>query len=292
MLFRGTYPALPTPFNDGALDLEALRRIIAHVKAGGVDGLLACGTTGEAPTLSVAEWTAVVETTVTAADGLPVLVGTGSNNTAGTVERTRLAAQAGAAGALVVVPYYNKPTQAGMLKHFELVASATTLPLVLYNIPGRTGVNMSAATAISLSRIPNIIGIKEASGNLDQASEIVAATERDSFSVLSGDDSLTLPFLAVGGHGVISTTANVAPALMKALTAAWDAGHADEARTIHLRLLPLFRQLFIETNPAPLKAALACMGLCTDEVRPPLAALGGHHHAELERILRDLEVLP
>ncbi len=292
MLFRGTYPALPTPFRDGALDLEALRGIIAHVKTGRVDGLLACGTTGEAPTLSAAEWTAVVETTVTAADGLPVLVGTGTNNTAGTVERTRMAAQAGATGALVVVPYYNKPTQAGMLKHFELVASATTLPLVLYNIPGRTGVNMNAATAITLSRIPNITGIKEASGNLDQASEIVAATDRDTFSVLSGDDSLTLPLLAVGGQGVISTTANVAPALMVALTAAWNAGSADKARTIHLRLLPLFRQLFIETNPAPLKAALAFMGLCTDEVRPPLAALGGHHHTKLEQVLRDLDVLP
>ena len=291
MLFHGTIPALPTPFLDGAVDLDGLRRIIDYVKTGGVSGLLACGTTGEAPTLSATEWSAVVKTTVEAAGALPVLVGTGTNSTASTVERTRMAADLGAAGALVVVPYYNKPTQAGMLRHFEIVASSTSLPLILYNIPGRTGVNMLPTTTVTLSRIPSILGIKEASGSLDQASEIVAGTEGRDFAVLSGDDSLTLPLLAVGGQGVISTTANAAPALMTAITASWAAGRVADAQAAHRRLLPLFRQLFIETNPAPLKAALALCRLCTDEVRSPLVSLSGHHRAALEGVLRDLEVL-
>lgn len=291
MLFRGTYPALPTPFRDGALDLDGLRRVIEHVTDGGVDGLVACGTTGESPTLSADEWRAVVETTVAAAGDLPVLAGTGSNNTAGTIERTRLAADLGAAGALVVVPYYNKPTQAGIQQHFELVAAATGLPMILYNIPGRTGVNMDAATTVALSRIPNVVGLKDASGSLEQAAEIVARTDTEHFSVLSGDDALTLPVLAVGGRGVISTAANVAPAPVAAITASWDAGCPGEALAAHQRLLPLFRHLFIETNPAPLKAALARMGLCTDEVRAPLIPFGVQHLDELERILQDLGVV-
>jgi 4-hydroxy-tetrahydrodipicolinate synthase len=180
MLFRGTIPALPTPFIEGALDLDGLRRIIDHV-CSTADGLLACGTTGEAPTLSDREWRAVVEITVAAAGDLPVLAGTGTNSTASSIERTRMAADLGAAGALVVVPYYNKPTQAGMLKHFELIASASELPLLLYNIPGRTGVNMDAATVLTLSRIPSIVGIKEASGCLNQVSEIIAGTDAESF---------------------------------------------------------------------------------------------------------------
>ena len=290
MLFRGTIPALPTPFRDGALDLDALRRIIDHVR-GSADGLLACGTTGEAPTLSAREWRAVVEATVAAAGALPVLVGTGTNSTASSIERTRMAADLGAAGALVVVPYYNKPTQAGMLKHYELIAGASNLPIVLYNIPGRTGVNMDASTALTLSRIPTVTGIKEASGCLDQVSEIIAGTDDDAFSVLSGDDSLTLPLLAVGGRGVISTAATAAPAHMAAITASWDAGRVDDALRAHQRLLPLFRQLFVETNPAPVKAALAMQGICEDEVRPPLASLSRQHRGELARILEDLEVL-
>ncbi|MFH1532340.1 MAG: 4-hydroxy-tetrahydrodipicolinate synthase [Pseudomonadota bacterium] len=290
MYFRGTIPALPTPFLDGALDLDGLRRIIEHVRAGGVDGLLACGTTGETPTLSAAEWRAVVEATVAAAGDLPVIVGTGTNSTASTVEQTRQAADLGAAGALVVVPYYNKPTQAGMLNHFELVAAASDLPIILYNIPGRTGVNMEPATVIALSRIPNIRGIKEASGSLDQASAIAAGAD-DGFSLLSGDDSLTLPLLAVGARGVISTSAAAAPALMTAVTAAWDAGLPEAALAAHRRLLPLFRQLFIEANPAPLKAALSMLGLCRDEVRPPLLAMSGHLRGHLAGILEDLGVL-
>jgi len=290
MLFRGTIPALPTPFCDGRLDLDSLRRVIDHVTAGGVDGLLACGTTGESPTLSASEWRAVVETTVAAAGVLPVLAGTGGNNTAATVERTRAAADLGAAGALVVVPYYNKPTQEGMQAHFERVAAATDLPLVLYNIPGRTGVNMEAATTAALSRIPNVVAVKEAGGCLEQASEIVAGVDGERFSVLSGDDALTLPLLAVGGRGVISTAANVAPAQMAAITTSWDAGRTEDALAAHIRLLPLFRQLFIETNPAPLKAALDLMGLCADELRPPLLPLSGRHRGALKSILEDLEV--
>ena len=290
MLFQGTIPALPTPFQGGALDLDGLRRIIDHVR-GGADGLLACGTTGEAPTLSAREWTAVVETTIAAAGDLPVLVGTGTNNTASSIERTRMAADLGAAGALVVVPYYNKPTQAGMLKHYELIAAASDLPLVLYNIPGRTGVNMDAATVVTLSRIPTVTGIKEASGCLDQVSEIIAATDEEGFSVLSGDDSLTLPLLAVGGRGVISTAATAAPIHMAAITNSWFEGRPEDARQAHQRLLPLFRQLFVETNPAPVKAALAMQGVCADEVRPPLASLSRHHRGELARILEELEVL-
>ncbi|MBM4370622.1 MAG: 4-hydroxy-tetrahydrodipicolinate synthase, partial [Deltaproteobacteria bacterium] len=252
----------------------------------------ACGTTGESPTLSPAEWQAVVETCVSEARGLPVLAGTGTNSTASTVERTRLAARLGASGALVVAPYYNRPTQAGLLGHFEQVAAAAGgFPLVLYNIPGRTGVNMTPATVLTLSRIPGIRGIKEASGSLDQASEIAAGADPEAFAVLAGDDAMTLPVLAVGGRGVVSTTGNVAPRLMGDVTRRWEAGDTAGALAAHRRLLPLIRLLFVETNPAPVKAALALMGLCTDEVRSPLAALSHQHREPLAHVLRDLELL-
>src|SRR5688572_4700256 len=213
----GCYTALITPFRDGQIDEAALQAFVQRQIAGGVSGLVPCGTTGEAPALSAPEWDRVVAVVIETADGrVPVLAGTGSNNTATVVERTRRARTLGADGALVVTPYYNRPTQDGLYRHFAMVAEAVDLPLVLYNVPGRTGVNLLPETVVRLADIPGIIGIKEASGSLDQASQIVSEAP-DAFVILSGDDSLTLPMMGVGASGVISVVSNIAPAAVSAL---------------------------------------------------------------------------
>jgi 4-hydroxy-tetrahydrodipicolinate synthase len=269
----GCYTALITPFRDGLLDEPALRALVARQIAGGISGLVPCGTTGEAPALSGAEWDRVVTVVIeTTAGRVPVLAGTGSYSTAATIERTRRARALGADGALVVTPYYNRPTQEGLYRHFATVAEAVDLPLVLYNVPGRTGVNLLPETALRLAQIAGTAGIKEASGSIDQASQIVREAPAG-FAVLSGDDSLTLPMMAVGGAGIISVVANIAPAAVAALTAAALAGDFATARTVHLALFDLCRAMFVETNPVPVKAAAALLGYCTPEVRLPLAPL-------------------
>lgn len=265
----GTYVAIPTPFRQGAVDVDSLRRVIRHVLSGGVDGLVACGTTGESPTLSVEEWSLVVATAVEEAGARPVIAGTGSNNTQATVERTALAARLGAKAALVVVPYYNKPGQEGMFQHFQQVARSGGLPVILYNIPGRTSRNMEPETVLRLAKIPGIVGIKEASGSLDAVSAIVAGAPAD-FRVYSGDDSLTLPMVSLGGAGVIATTGNIAPQGMSEIYGAYASGDVAAARAAHYRLLPLFQTLFVESNPAPLKYVLHRMGLVENELRLPL----------------------
>lgn len=282
---HGCLTALITPFRDGQIDEPALRALVDRQIAGDVDGLVPCGTTGEAPALSAREWEQVVAVVVeTAAGRVPILAGTGSNSTAASIERTRRARELGADGALVVTPYYNRPTQEGLYRHFATIAEAVDLPLVLYNVPGRTGVNLLPETVVRLADIPAIVGVKEASGSLDQASQIVNDAPAG-FVVLSGDDSLTLPIASVGGRGVISVVSNIAPEAVSALTATCLAGDFAAARAMHLAMFDLCRAMFVETNPVPVKAAAAMLGFCTPEVRLPLAPLSETGRLRVERAL-------
>jgi 4-hydroxy-tetrahydrodipicolinate synthase len=286
----GTWTALITPFRDGQLDEAALRALVDHNIAGGVSGLVACGTTAETPTLTPAEHDRVIEIVIGQAAGrVPVMIGTGGNDTASTLERTRHAQAAGAAAALIVMPYYNRPTQEGLYQHIlHVAANCPELPIVLYNVPGRTGSDIQAATVARLALIPNVIGIKEATGNVDRASEIIRLTGPD-FAVLSGDDSLTLPIMSVGGRGVISVASNIIPQAMSSLTTAALAGDFLLARTIHQQVLELCGALFVETNPVPVKAASELLGLGSSEVRLPLVSL---QQESRERLFRALLACP
>ena len=288
MDLEGVFTALVTPFRDDAVDEDALRALVERQIAAGVDGLAPCGSTGESATLSHAEHRHVVEIVVAAARGrLPVLAGTGSNSTREAIELTRYAKQAGADGALLISPYYNKPTQEGIVAHYAEIARETDFPLVVYNIPGRTASNMLPSTLARLADIEHVVGVKEASGDLVQISAVVALCP-DDFSVLSGDDALTLPLLAVGGRGVISTSANVAPAEMVDLVRAFRAGDLERALRTHQRLLPLFDALFCETNPIPVKAALGLLGLVGDEIRLPLTRLTDANRERLQVVLKEI----
>ncbi|KAF0127107.1 MAG: dihydrodipicolinate synthase [Elusimicrobia bacterium] len=268
---EGCFTAIITPFKGDKPDLEALRRIVRFQIKNGADGLVPCGSTGEAATLEAGEYLEVIKTVVDEAKGkLPVMPGVGTNSTAKSVEMVKKVSALGVDGLLAIVPYYNKPTQAGMKAHFGALAAATRLPVVLYNIPGRTGVNMLPATALALAReYSNIVGIKEASGNLDQVSEIAGGAP-EGFAVMSGDDSLTLPMMSVGAKGVISVTANVAPAPVARMCALFREGRSGEAAEMHHRLFPLVKNLFVETNPIPVKYAASLLGLCGPEPRLPL----------------------
>ena len=282
----GCFTALITPLRDDQIDDVALRTLVQRQIAGGVSGLVPCGTTGEAPALSAPEWDRVVSVVIETADGrVPVLAGTGSNNTATVIERTRRARTLGADGALVVTPYYNRPTQEGLYRHFAVIAESVDLPIVLYNVPGRTGVNLLPETVVRLADIPGIVGIKEASGSLDQASQIVREANRE-FIVLSGDDSLTLPMMGVGATGVISVVSNIAPEAVSALTSACLAGDFRTGRAMHLALFDLCRAMFVETNPVPVKTAAALLGYCLPEVRLPLVPLSD---AAQRRVVSALE---
>jgi 4-hydroxy-tetrahydrodipicolinate synthase len=288
VVLEGVFTALVTPFRDDVIDEDALRALVERQIAAGVDGLAPCGSTGESATLSHAEHRRVVEIVVAAARGrLPVLAGTGSNSTREAVELTRYAKEAGADGALLISPYYNKPTQEGIVAHFAEIARETDFPLVVYNIPGRTASNMLPPTLARLADIEQVVGVKEASGDLAQISAVVALCPGD-FSVVSGDDALTLPLLAVGGRGVISTSANVAPAEMVDLVRAFRAGDLERALRTHQRLLPLFDALFCETNPIPVKAALGLLGLVGDEIRLPLTRLTDANRERLQVVLKEI----
>ena len=273
-MFSGVWVALVTPFRGGAVDEPALRALVRHVLAGGVNGLVPLGTTGEAATLSAAEKQRVLEVVLEEARGaVPVMPGTGSNNTETTIAQTRAARAAGAQAALVVTPYYNKPTPEGQVAHYEAVVRANPgFPVLIYNIPGRTGVNMTVDTLLHLGRLPEIGGVKEASGSLDHASELVAgAAERSmDFAVLSGDDTLTLPMMAVGGRGVVSVVGNIVPRETSAMVAQFAQGRTTDAARMHARLLPLVKALFAETNPSPAKELLSVLGMCQNQVRLPL----------------------
>ncbi|MGN6485842.1 MAG: 4-hydroxy-tetrahydrodipicolinate synthase [Thermomicrobiales bacterium] len=285
---RGTWTARITPFRDGQLDEPALRNLVETQVAGGVTGVVACGSTGETPTLSLDEFTRTVSIVIAQAAGrIPVMVGTGSNDTATVVQRTHLARELGAAAALVVMPWYNKPTQEGLFQHIRHITGQTDLPIVLYNVPGRTGVDLQARTVARLAAIPAVIGIKEASGSVDRVSEIVSLTAGvdPAFVVLSGDDSLTLPMMSVGAQGVVSVVSNIVPGAVSALTRAALRGDFLAARTLHLELFDLCNAMFVETNPVPVKAAAELLGLTTAEVRLPLVGLAPESQAHVFQAL-------
>lgn len=287
-MFKGSYVAMVTPFKSGKVDERRLRDLVAFHIAHHTDGLVPCGTTGESATLSHDEHRRVLEIVVKEARGrIPVIAGAGSNSTAETLELVRHAAKVGAQGALLVVPYYNKPTPRGLYEHYKTVAKATRLPLILYNIPSRSGINMPAETVIQLAKdCSTIVGIKEASGSMDYTSQLFAALSRDRFTVFSGDDSLTLPLMALGAQGVISVVANILPEQTSHMCRHALYGDFDQAREIHLRLFPVIRALFYETNPIPVKAAMRALGLCSEEIRLPLVPMGDEARKKLIAALK------
>ena len=290
-MFKGSMVALVTPFKNGTVDDEGLRKLVEFQISNGTDVLCPCGTTGESATLSLEEHERVIQITIQAAAGrAPVMAGTGSNNTEEAIRLSRHAKKAGATGCLLITPYYNRPTQEGLYLHFAKVAGAVEIPIVLYNVPGRTGVNMLPETIERLAKIPSIVGIKEASGSLEQVSQIINRCG-DDFAVISGDDANTLPLMAVGGVGAISVTANIAPALCASMIRAVQAGDWSEARRIHHRLLPLHNAMFLQTNPIPVKTAIGMMGIVSGEVRLPLCPMPDELNAKLRAILKQYEIL-
>jgi 4-hydroxy-tetrahydrodipicolinate synthase len=284
--FEGSIVAMVTPFRDGKVDEVKIRELVQfHVK-NGTDAIVPCGTTGESPTLSHAEHKRVVEVTIEAAAGqIPVIAGTGSNSTAEAIELTQHAKQAGADGVLMVCPYYNKPTQAGLVAHYKAVAAAVDIPIIMYNIPGRTGVNMLTETVAALAELPNIVGMKEASGSLEQMTEVISLCG-DRLTVVSGDDTLTLPLMAVGGKGVISVVANVVPKETAEMTRAALNGDWKRAKELHLRLFPLCKAMFYETNPIPVKTAMQLLGRLNGELRLPLCPMSQANRDKLQKALR------
>lgn len=285
-MFQGSMVALVTPFKEGKVDERKLGELVDfHIK-NGTDVIVPCGTTGESATLSLEEHEKVVEIVIDKAKGkVPVIAGTGSNNTAEALKLTKHAKEAGADGALVITPYYNKPTQGGMYLHFERIAREVDIPIVLYNVPGRTAVNLLPETVAKLSKIDNIIGIKEASGDLRQASDIVRLCG-NKFDLISGDDFIVLPMLALGGRGVISVVANLVPAEMSALVDEFNKGNLEKAKEIHYKIFPLCEAMFIETNPIPVKTALALQGLLdTPELRLPLSPMSKESVEKLKEVL-------
>lgn len=286
-MFTGSLVAIVTPFRKGKVDERALADLIEWQIAKGTNGIVPCGTTGESATLSHEEHNRVIELTVEVVRRrVPVIAGTGSNSTDEAIALTQHAKRAGADAALLITPYYNKPTQEGLYRHYKAVADAVDLPLVLYNIPGRTGVNMLPATIARLAAIKTIVGVKEGSGSVTQASEVVQMCG-DRLTVLAGDDALTLPMMAVGGKGVITVTANLVPAEMAALVKAFAQGQVEESRRIHFQLSPLFAALFYETNPIPVKEALGMMGKIDPELRLPLCPMAPDNRERLVRVLKD-----
>jgi len=275
-----------TPFTDEEeIDVEGMRSNIAYLEKGGVAGLVPCGSTGESATLTFDEHKKLVELTVDAAS-VPVIAGTGSNNTAEAVELTRYAQDAGADAALLIVPYYNKPMKSGLIKHFSAIAQACEIPLILYNIPGRTGINMDPETISTLAHeYSNVAGVKEASANFTQISNIIEITRGLEFSVLSGDDGLTLPMMALGATGVISVTADILPKQMGQLAQLCLEGNFAKARDVHYQLAPLFKALFIETNPIPVKKACDLLGLAGGPLRLPLTMMAEPNVVKLKETL-------
>ena len=283
---RGCGTALVTPFRkDGSLDLDALRRLVQFQLRAGIDFLVPCGTTGETPTLEHGEYLAVIRTVVQEAGGkVPVIAGVGGNNTRKLIDLAAEVSGLGVQGILSVAPYYNKPTQEGLYQHFQAIAESTDLPMILYNVPGRTSSNIEPATVARLSKIPNIIGIKEASGSIVQQMEVLAAVP-PGFRVLSGDDAFTFPLMALGGVGIISVVSNEIPAEMTRLAHLLLEGKLEAARQLHFNLLPLMQVNFIETNPIPVKAALAMMGMIEEVYRLPMVPMKAENRAKLEKVL-------
>ncbi len=284
-MFEGSIVAIVTPLKDGRVDEKAMADLIGFHLEAGTKGIVPCGTTGESATLSHDEHRRVIEMTIEMVGGqVPVIAGTGSNSTEEAIALTHHAKSAGAAGALLITPYYNKPMQEGLFRHFKSIAEAVDLPQILYNIPGRTGVNLLPETVARLTAFENIVGIKEGSGSIQQITEVIRYCD-GRLTVLSGDDGMTLPLMAVGGKGVISVTANIVPSDMVKMTSAAKRGDFVEARKWDEKLYPLHRFLFIETNPVPVKTALSLMGKCSDEVRLPLSPLSQGSLGKLKEAL-------
>ena len=285
--FQGSFVAMVTPFRNGKVDEAKLKELVELHITNGTDGLIPCGTTGEAPSLSHDEQHRVVELVIEAARGrIKVVPGTGSYSTSDAIEMTKHAERAGAAGALVVNPYYNKPTQEGLYRHFRAVAESVAIPILVYNIQSRTAVNVETATLARLVRdVKNIVGVKEASGSLDQMSQVIAACGPD-FSVLSGDDNITLPLLAIGGSGVVSVIANIVPRETADLVHAALEGDWKRARDLHYRLFPLARAAFLETNPIPIKEMMAMAGMLEPEFRLPMCRMSDANREKLREIIK------
>jgi len=291
-MFKGSIVAIVTPFDaEGNFDEEAFRQLIEFQIENGTDAIVPCGSTGEAATLDHAGHTEVIRACVEQVNKrVPILAGTGSNATSEAIELTRAAKEAGADGALLITPYYNKPSQEGLYQHFKALAEEVALPQVLYNVPGRTGINLTVDTTVRLAELPNVIGLKDASGSVSQASEILARTGEE-FAILSGDDGLTLPFMAIGAKGVISVTANIMPAEVKAVVSTIEEGRWIDARRLHLNLLDIHNAMFIESNPSPVKKALELMGKCSARLRLPLVDMQPQSVEQLKTVMARYDLL-
>jgi len=290
-MFSGVYTALITPFKNGRVDYDALGALIEKQYKSGIDGIVPCGTTGESPTLSYEEHEAVIQFSVKAAKGkMKVLAGTGSNSTDEAIHFTAFAKKVGCDGALLVSPYYNKPTQKGLYLHFKAVADAVKIPIILYNIASRTSVNIEPATMAKLAKAcKNIVGVKEASGSLDQMSAIKALIPN--FELISGDDALTLPLLSIGGEGIISVVSNIVPKEVVKLVSLFKKGDIKAAVNQHYKLLPLTKTMFIETNPIPVKTAAALMGICERGLRLPMCDMEDANEAKLKKVLKEFKLI-
>lgn len=290
-MFKGSIVAIVTPFNNGRIDEEKLRQLVEFQIENGTDAIVPCGTTGESSTLDYEEHDRVIEIVIQQVNKrVPVIAGTGSNSTAEAIEMSQHAKKMGADGCLLVTPYYNKPTQEGLFRHYTAIAEAVAIPQILYNVPGRTGVNLLPETVARLSSHKNIVAIKEATGSLQQASEIMALCG-DRIDLLSGDDFITFPMMACGAKGVISVLANIMPKAVADLTDAFFAGDLATARKLHLETLKLSNAMFIESNPIPVKTALGLMGKCSDELRLPLCPMGSANKEKLAAIMKEYKLI-
>lgn len=285
-MLKGAITAIVTPFRNGAFDEEAYRELIEFQIQGGIHGIVPCGTTGESATLSHEEHKRVVEVCIDQVKKrVPVIAGTGSNSTREALDFTKHAEAAGADFALMITPYYNKPTQEGLYQHYKTICQETKIPIVVYNVPSRTGVNLLPETMARLAELPNIVGIKEATGDLKQCAKVVELCG-DKITLLSGDDFTVLPLLAIGGRGVISVVSNVVPGDMAGMVNAFFAGRLEEARKLHFKMWPLMEAMFYETNPVPVKTALKMLGKITGEVRQPLCPLSAANEDRLRQVLK------
>jgi 4-hydroxy-tetrahydrodipicolinate synthase len=290
-MFKGSIVAIVTPFNNGTVDEKTLRELVDFQIENGTDAIVACGTTGESSTLDNEEHLNVIKIVFDQAKGrVPVIAGTGSNSTAEAIHLTREAKAIGVAGVLLVTPYYNKPTQEGLYRHYLAIADAVEIPQILYNVPGRTAVNLLPETVARLAGHKNIVAIKEATGSLQQASEVLALCG-DQIDVFSGDDFITFPMMACGAKGVISVTANIMPKIIGDLTDAFYAGDLEKARQLHLQTLKINNAMFIESNPVPVKTALGLMGKCSDEVRLPLVPMSEANKNKLAAIMKEYKLI-
>ena len=284
-MFTGAIVALVTPFNDGLVDYAKLAELVEYHIKSGTSGIIPCGTTGESPTLSHEEHEKVISKVVEIVNGrIPVIAGTGSNSTSEALKLTKYAKDAGADGALMITPYYNKPTQEGLYRHFKTVADEVDIPIILYNVPSRTGISVSPETVARLYEMDYIVAIKEASGNIDQTSHILNLCD---ITVLSGDDSLTLPILSVGGSGVVSVVANILPDEVSEMVSKFSKGMVKESRELHKKLFPICRAMFIETNPIPVKTAMKMIGRLNGEMRLPLCEMSDEHEKQLFKALKE-----